>query len=173
MNDFPPELRFKPTPLVALSGASKDLYSVIENATSTTVQEAQRACPIFRYQSIIAKDFAVPARNDKEKPLDYIPEGILPTGWFTSVAHKIPCAVVHLVEYDAPDFKIREHEHCANIETLRFVSPISTETPYHPRRGHDKMSSLHYSRLVPSLVSIRLLPFSLSVFMLTRYVFVG
>jgi len=122
MNDFPIELRYKPTPLVAISGASPEFVQSVERATSAVLVEAKRNTPIFRYISVFPKELVIPPRNEKERTADYAPEGILPTGWFTALCYKIPCAVVHIVEWDASDFKSREYEHFSSIDTLRYVA---------------------------------------------------
>lgn len=121
MNDIPQELRFKPTPLVALAGASPDFYHTIEKSTSTTLVEAKKLTPIFRYLPIVPKDFTIPPRNEAERNATYVADGMLPTGWFTAICHRIPCAIVYVVEFDAADFKAREYEHFGNIDILRYV----------------------------------------------------
>jgi hypothetical protein len=121
MDGFPLELRYKPTPLVAVAGAPKDFIVAVEKATSTVTIEAQRSCPIFRFLSTSPKELIIPPRNDKDKPLDYIPEGILPAGWITALSHKIPCAILYVVEWDAHDFKAREYEHFAALDSIRYV----------------------------------------------------
>ena len=121
MNDLPSELRFKPTPLVAITGASLELYQMLEKAISVVTIEAQRSAPIFRLQLLAPKDITIPPRNDKERPVDYTPEGILPTGWFNAVLKRIPASFVHVVEWDAADFKTKEYEHCNSIDMLRYV----------------------------------------------------
>jgi hypothetical protein len=122
MNELPAELRFKPTPLVAITGASLELYQMLEKAVSVVTIEAQRSGPIFRFLYSAPKDIVIPPRNDKDRPVDYTPEGILPTGWFNAVIKRIPSALVHIVEWDAPDFKSKEYEHCNSIDILRSIA---------------------------------------------------
>lgn len=121
MNDIPQELRFKPTPLVAIAGATPDIYQTIDKSTSTAVVEAKKSNPIFRFLPIVPKDFIIPPRNEAEKNATYNPDGILPTGWFSAICHRIPCAIVYIVEFDASDFKAREYEHFGSIDLLRYV----------------------------------------------------
>lgn len=145
MNDYPPELRYKPIPLVAVSGASREFLTALEKATSATVVEAQRSCPIFTYTSITSKEFSVPPRNDKEKTADYQPEGIIPTGWLNAFLHRIPCAIIHVVEWDAPDAKSREFEHYATIDALRCVMFIGHLLFFEDYNGLAKCRPLYFT----------------------------
>lgn len=124
MNELPPELRYKPTPLVALVGGSSEITSAIEKGTSTFVQESVRSVPIFRYLILPAKECNIPPRSDKDKPLDYQPEGILASGWLLAVSHKIPACVVYIIDWDAPDWKIKEFDNYAAIDSLKYVPNI-------------------------------------------------
>jgi hypothetical protein len=124
MNDFPHELRYKPTPLVAISGASSDFFQTVEKAVSAVTIEARLVSPIFRLISVIPKDLNIPPRNDKERTVDYTAEGILPTGWFNAVTRRIPCTFVHVVEWDASDFKSREYEHYSSVDMIRYFIAI-------------------------------------------------
>jgi hypothetical protein len=125
MDEYPDEIRYRPTPLVALLGA-QDLYSAIEKGIPLKKdQNNTREVPSIRLLSLDLKDGLPQPKdpNTRKNSHEYTrqPDGLLKANWMHRVVHRYPAVAAIFLDWDAPDWKTREPEIFTIIDNLRYV----------------------------------------------------